>query len=243
MRIKGEKKDIDYNDTRDFFKRRAQKYNADNPYSVTMYQDNNAELVQKRNQYETEKLIGLLDIDESSHVLDLACGVGRWADALNGRIGSYTGIDFSNELIDIARSRNTDRRVSFLNASMTEIDAVLEEDRTFNRVLIVGALMYLNDEDVLDAMKQLERHCDARTLICIREPLGIESRLTLKDFYSDELNDRYNAIYRTRDELMTLISPSLFDKGFSVLHEGFLFDDAGLNNRAETAQYYYILKR
>ncbi len=42
--------------TRDFFKKRAQKYNVENPYSVTMYQDNNADLVHKRNQYETEKL-------------------------------------------------------------------------------------------------------------------------------------------------------------------------------------------
>lgn len=243
MRIKGEKQNIDYNNTREFFKRRSQKYNADNPYSVTMYQDNNADLVRKRNQYETEKLIGLLDLDCSCNVLDLACGVGRWADATKDKVGSYIGIDFSKELIEIAQKRNTSANVIFLTGSMTEIDTVLDEKQKFNRVLVVGALMYLNDDDVLTTMEQVEKHCEPNTVICIRESIGIKNRLTLMDFYSEELDDNYNAIYRTRDELIHLITPSLLAKGFSILQEGFLFDDVKLNNRTETTQYYYILKR
>ena len=33
------------------------------------------------------------------------------------------------------------------------------------------------------------------------------------------------------------------NKGFRIKEEGFLFDDDALNNRKETAQYYYILER
>lgn len=68
-------------------------------------------------------------------------------------------------------------------------------------------------------------------------------RLTLKDFFSEDLNDNYNAIYRTRDELVHFFEEELFQKGFQIEQEGFLFQEQGLNNRTETTQYYFILQR
>ncbi len=44
MRIKKEKENIRYSDTKEFFAKRAKKYREDNPYSVTMHQNNNPEL-------------------------------------------------------------------------------------------------------------------------------------------------------------------------------------------------------
>jgi hypothetical protein len=64
----------------------------------------------------------------------------------------------------------------------------------------------------------------------------------LKDFYSDELKCNYNAIYRTREELEELFEKAFFNKGFEITKKDFLTDDS-LNNRKETAQYYYILER
>ena len=45
MRIKEKIENIDYNDTKLFFKKRAEKFQESNLYSVTMYQDNNEEIV------------------------------------------------------------------------------------------------------------------------------------------------------------------------------------------------------
>lgn len=126
-----------------------------------------------------------------------------------------------------------------------EIAAVLKKNGKglYNRILIVGILMYLNDVDMADSLRQIEKVCETKSVICIREPIAIEERLTLKDFFSEELNDYYNAIYRTRDELMVSINEMFLNKGFRIKEEGFLFDDDALNNRKETAQYYYILER
>ena len=52
MRILRENAKIDYNETKRFFENRAIKFSEDNPYSVTMYQDNNKTLVRNRNEYE-----------------------------------------------------------------------------------------------------------------------------------------------------------------------------------------------
>ena len=38
--------------------------------------------------------------------LDLACGIGRWADALEIDVAEYCGVDFSQSLINLAKERN-----------------------------------------------------------------------------------------------------------------------------------------
>lgn len=245
MRVKKKIEDIDYQKTTKFFEQRAKIYKDSNPYAVTMYQDNDSKLVEQRNRKEIEILYPLLKIDKNSRILDLACGIGRWADAVGEEIVEYCGVDFSNSLIEIAQRRNCRPEMSFLTGSVIEIDNILSQSgkKCFNRILLIGILMYINDADVLDTLRQIERHCEEHTIICIREPIGIIERLTLKDFYSEDLKDNYNAIYRTGAELKEMLQDSLLSKGFCIVKEDFLFRESGLNNRKETAQYYYILER
>ena len=246
MRIKQAIENLNYQDTREFFKKRAKKFREDNPYSVTMYQDNNEKIVKERNQKEIEKLKPMLCLDWESRVLDVACGIGRWADAIQENIQEYCGVDFSGELIEIANKRNTKRqRYAFYEGSVIEIDKVLEENHkgTYNVVLMIGIFMYINDDDMLSAIRQIIARCEADATVCIREPIGVTERLTLKDFFSEELDDTYNAIYRTREEFASCFEETFLKCGFVIEKEGFMFEEKELNNRAETEQYYYILRR
>lgn len=246
MRVKNRIEKLDYNETQSFFKKRAEKFKEDNPYSVTMYQDNNPKLVKERNQRETETLLPLLKLSEKSKVLDAACGIGRWSDAIKENICEYCGVDFSEDLIKIAMQRNRDlSNRNFLVGSVNEIENVLKDHKKgkYNRILIMGILMYLNEDDVNAALSQIEKVCEEHAVICIREPIAITERLTLKDFYSEELEDNYNAIYRTKDELMQFFKEIFLTRGFKLKQGDFLFSEDGLNNRKETAQYYYIFER
>jgi wyosine [tRNA(Phe)-imidazoG37] synthetase (radical SAM superfamily)/SAM-dependent methyltransferase len=245
-RIKNKIESLNYENTQEFFEHRAEKYNPDTPYSVTMYQDNNPQLVIERNERETAVLKPLLDINKDSAVLDIACGIGRWSDTLSENINCYCGIDFSKGLIDIARKRNEDKpnRYFFVGAA-NETKAVIEKNNLgkFNTILLIGILMYINDDDIIDTLEQIAEVADDKAVICIREPIGINDRLTLKNFYSSELQDDYNAIYRTKEELMTVFSNTLLKAGFIIEKEAPLFDNNGLKNRKETEQYYFILRR
>ncbi len=245
MRIKEQITDIDYMETQKFFSKRAEKYQEDNPYSVTMYQDNQPELVSERNRAEIEKLYPKLNFSKTSRILDAACGIGRWADAVNVEVDEYCGIDFSRELIGIANQRNKKANFFFYEGGFDEIDEILQKNKRgkYNTVLMVGILMYLNDKDLLRSLKAVEKVCEKEAVLCIREPIGLSERLTLKDFFSDELQDNYNAIYRTREELQFFLDEAFLQKGFTVTEEGFLFDEDLLNNRKETAQYYYVIER
>ena len=134
---------------------------------------------------------------------------------------------------------------SFLVGKASEIGQVLDNNGKgkYNCVLLVGILVYLNESDVQTALSQIESVCEEHAVICIREPVGISERLTLKHFYSEELEDNYNAIYRTGNELMQFFKEAFLEKGFKLVKEDFLFSEDALNNRKETAQYYYIFER
>lgn len=244
MRVKGIRENIEHSGTKKFFEKRAAKYNEENPYQTTMFQDNNPELVIERNKREVEVLKPKLHLNKESKVLDLACGVGRWADAICEDISEYCGIDFSQNLIQIAKKRNLKSNFYFYAGDLTDLEEALRErkDTKYNTVLIVGALMYMNDDDLLDVISQAESRCNEKAVICIREPIGIDERLTLKDFFSEELKENYSAIYRTRAELMKYFQTALIERGFQVVDEGFLFEN-NLNNRKETSQYYFIFER
>lgn len=244
-RIKRSIESVDYEETHRFFEKRAGKFQQDTPYVTTMYQDKHPEIVEERNRKEVEKLLPLLKIKEDSKILDIACGIGRWSDAIKQSINEYCGVDFSEELIKIAKERNsTLSNRKFLVGAANRIEEVLECNQRgqYDRILLIGILMYLNDFDVKETLNQVERCSQEHSVICIREPIGMEERLTLKNFYSEELQDKYNAIYRTKDELNSFFT-ILLDKGFRITEEGYLFEADKLNNRKETVQYYYVFER
>lgn len=245
MRIKKEIEKISYEDTHSFFDTRAKKYSEDNPYAVTMYQDNNPELVKERNRSEINKIKPFLELDNKSRVLDIACGIGRWSDAITEEIDEYCGIDFCSEFIELAKERNKKNNHYFYNSSSVNVKKCIDTQGKgrYNRVLLIGALMYLNDGDVESALEQIESLCDNNAIICIREPIGINERLTLKEQFSEELKDDYNAIYRTKEELETIFKKKLLNKKFKIYICDYLFSDDELNNRVETKQYYWIIKR
>lgn len=244
-RIKKNIANIDYEQTLQFFNKRADKYKAESPYSVTMYQDNNPALAEERNKAEVEKLLPLLQIDESSRILDLACGIGRWSDAIQTDIAEYCGIDFSANLIELALKRHQKENRFFYVGTVNEFGEVLRRNRKekYNRILLMGILIYINDKDLYSVMDQLVQNAEEHAVICIREPVGLEERLTLKEFYSEELKDNYNAIYRTEKELLSIFEKTLMTVGFRMSKRGFLFSEDALNNRKETAQYYFLLER
>ena len=244
MRIKEDVVDIDYSETERFFNTRAKKYREECPYTTIMYQDNNPDLVKERNKIETDKLYPLLGIGKESKILDMACGIGRWADVFPNDITEYCGVDFSEELIKIAKQRNQRNNYRFYKCVVNEIEQTLREYNKgkYNVILIMGILLYLNDNTLPEAFEQIERCCLEQAVICIREPIALESRLTLKEYFSEELNDNYNAVYRTRKELFEFFEKTFLKHGFYIKTEDFLFDEK-LNNRKETAQYYFILER
>lgn len=243
MRITDQKVDIEYNKTKAFYDHRAEKYNNEHPYIATMCQDQHPEIAEQRNCIEISQILPLLNLDQQARVLDIGCGVGRWADAISQEITYYLGCDFSEQMVEIAISRNQKNNFNFAVVSAMEIEQYCKQQNisAFSHIIISGVLMYLNDVDVIAILQSLSTLALPGATVYIREPMGTEARLTLKDFYSEELQHDYNTIYRTREEYRDMLG--MYAPDFKISAHGAMFEQTALNNRKETAQFYFILHK
>ncbi len=236
MRVYKNKINLDKDDLEIFFKERGDRLKKD-PLTAVLYQDNNPELAHQRDQFEKEKILPLLKLTRDDKVLDIACGIGRWVDVLHEQVELYTGIDFQSEFIRYARNKYKEySNISFLVLDATMISPSTLGRSDYTKVLIGGLLLYLNDNQITRLFESLVDVTSVDTLVYLREPIAIDDRLSLKKNWSEDLNQNYSAVYRTREEILSLT------KGFVVSKEGNMYKN-NLNNRKETKQYYFLLKK
>ncbi|MGN2253511.1 class I SAM-dependent methyltransferase [Frateuria sp. GZRe12] len=241
----GEQPHIAREDVYGFFENRAARIDSLGPVRAVIYQDNHPDLAERRDRAEKERLLPMLMLEGAQRLLDIGCGTGRWAGDLIPSCRHYHGIDFSPGLVAHASqqfSEHGNARFSVASADDFSL-ARLGEVEPFDRILCCGVLIYLNDDEVMNAFRCMAASSAPETRILLREPMGTQGRLTLQKHHSDELQHDYNAIYRTRDELVRLLQASIPGAGFAIRAEGDLFLDVSLNNRADTRQRWMILER
>lgn len=236
---------IDRDAVVEFFEQRARKADKVGYKQAVIYQDKHPDLAEQRDATEKRLLEPKLGLTGRERILDVGCGTGRWADVLGDGSAWYRGVDVSPGLVEIARSRFPDRTnmaFSVLAADQLSLDA-LGESEPFDRVCCFGILIYLNDPEMDDTLRGVVDVTAKGGLVLLREPVGLERRLTIKEHFSDEMEQTYNAIYRTEDELMAKAEAILYPAGFALVDSGDVYADAHLNNRAETRQRWFLFER
>jgi SAM-dependent methyltransferase len=176
-------------------------------------------------------------------ILDIGCGIGRWAYNMQYIFTTYHGIDFSREFIrNASNSFKDDNRVRFFNMSATNIDISLLADK-YDLIIITGVAMYINDGEIEKLFNYCNKLGSQTSSIYFQESVSIlPNRLTLKDFESVELKSKYNAIYRTKEEYENYFTNYLPDYSIDNNKTALLLDkDTGA--REETNARYWFLKR
>lgn len=238
---------LDYSRTRNFFDARVERYSEDYPYLAATYQDTRPELGMERDRHEKKLITPLLELDKKSRILDIGCGVGRWLDALAEIVGVYVGLDFSAPFLEIAKKRSVtfahQCKISFAQCAVQELFSSKNDIiyKKYSHFICCGVLIYINNDDLYDIISNIPSIMDDHSKIYLRESVGVNYKMTLKDFYSEELKAEYNAIYRTSAEYRELFQP-LLKKGYQCVRDENLFDSA-LNNRTETTQHFFLFAR
>lgn len=241
-RIYSEKISIDKNKVRDFYNRQATI--SETKIGAVLLGSQDPTVLQEKNAYCRDYIRPMLGVTGGTRVLDLGCGVGRWAQMLLPDCGFYCGVDFCEEMIKEAGQVCAFAGGSFQLYCMSAADAAAKDAAffggEFDLLIISGVLMYLNDSDLENIFKHLPNLLAPHSTVYMAETVGLERRLTLNDFPSEALQTTYNAIYRTPEEYLEFYAP-LLDAGFSLAKREFMpkFGET----YTDTGRYYTILKR
>lgn len=237
-RIYADKIEIDNNSTKEFWENRAN--NINNLQTVLLGSDKTGIEQNTRNEHEKLIVESVVKQIQNPRILDIGCGIGRWAENLINQFDSYTGVDFSEGFIDYASKKFSDNEnIKFYNNSILNLDKEIL-DSNFNFIICTGVLMYVNDTNLskfFKTLKQMTNTCNIQN-IYIQESISImDNRLTLNQFESKDLKTNYNAIYRTKQEYEEYFKTNKFD----IIKTDLLLDNKS-GAREETNAQYWILK-
>lgn len=229
-RVYTDKINIDNNSTKEFWQKRAN--NINNLQTVLLGSDNTGSEQNIRN--ENEKRI--VEKIQNPGILDIGCGIGRWAENLQNKFEYYVGVDFSEGFINYASKKFTNfSNVKFYNNSILNLDKDILTSR-FNLIICTGVLMYINDENISNIFKAFRQV--SPEYLYIQESISLmKGRLTLNKFESKDLKTDYSAIYRTKQEYEEYFKTN----AFNIIKTDLLLDNKS-GAREETNAQYWILK-
>ena len=233
-RVYTDKIEIDNNSTKEFWENRAN--NINNLQTVLLGSDKTGIEQNTRNEHEKLIVESVIKQIQNPRILDIGCGIGRWAENLINQFDSYTGVDFSEGFINFASEKFANySNIKFYNNSILNLDKEILNSK-FNFIICTGVLMYVNDSNIFDILKAFRRVTPE--YVYIQESISLmDARLTLNKFESKDLQTNYNAIYRTKQEYEEYFKTNKFD----IIKTDLLLDNKS-GAREETNAQYWILK-
>ena len=240
-RVYGEKVSIDTKNTISFYNQRAKTIkNREQEYTTVLLGDQDPEYAVKWDEYEKGFVLPKLMLNRNKVVLDLGCGMGRLADAVSDKGKEYYGVDFSSEMIAVAKQNVRNNNCHFY--TMSVVDALSDPKitaRKYDLVLMAGVSMYINEDELKESYRLLRNLVNKDSLFYFEESVGKIERLTLNHIWSEDLQDYYGAIYRTREEYKSLIDEYI--NGVEYIEEGYMnFLDK--EEQTETSHWYALLQ-
>ena len=104
-RVYTDKINIDNNSTKEFWQKRAN--NINNLQTVLLGSDNTGSEQNIRNENEKRIVEKFIEKIQNPRILDIGCGIGRWAENLQNKFEYYVGVDFSEGFINYASKKFT----------------------------------------------------------------------------------------------------------------------------------------
>lgn len=108
-------------------------------------------------RHRLERTLSAVPFPANARILEVGCGAGFSAEYLRGRYEQYVGLDYSSELIHIARGRHRWKGVRFCTTNIADYTP----DEKFDIVFAIGVIHHLADADQL-----------TRRMICLLRPGG-----------------------------------------------------------------------
>lgn len=248
-RIYGEKISVSAKEVKEFWSRRASMY-GEKGLNATICGNQNLETAVKETQFDQEYIIPRLGLTKDSRVVDMGCGIGRFARMILPQCGYYCGVDYTQGMVQVAEQicreiREADPQAGAYSLHHMSVAEAVEQAPTslggpFDVFVMWSIGMYMNDAELEHTLRLAPRLMKERAIILLQDSMGLGKRLTLDQFPSESLQSTYSAIYRTKEEYEKLYSP-LVEAGFVYIEEAQLPDFG--NPYSDSERRFCILKR
>ena len=176
-----------------------------NPEAISKMFDNISENYDKNNDiisFGLHKLIKIkaieqLNLADNMKVLDLCCGSGDIPKILSDKIFNLdiTGVDFSENMLNVARQKLADKKVSLINS---DVSVMPFNDNNFDIITMFFGLRNVNDRE--KTIKEIYRvlkfggeylHLDFGEKNIFSKIFDIVAKLGIKIFYKNKLPYEY----------------------------------------------------
>lgn len=240
-RIYGRPVEINTDSVKSFYERRAATA-GETGYNAVLLGSRDPKAVEQKNQFERDYILPMLEINSTSRVLDIGCGIGRWAEFVLPQCGFYCGTDFTKGMVEATQSvcRRIGGKYQVYNLSYAETVAQTAEyfGGKFDVVIVAGVSMYINDQELSAIFRRLSKLLNSSCKLFFTEPVGLKKRLTLNEFPSEALQTTYSAIYRTPEEYNNLYVPFL-DAGLAIIKQDFIPEYG--DHYADTGRWFTVM--
>ena len=131
-------------------------------------------LSSEHNEQEAESLVRLLGVPKGARLLDVPCGAGRLSLALADRGYEVTGVDWSHEFLDHARSRDPRQIVTWERRDMRD----LPWETRFDGAFCVGnSFGYLDDDGDAAFLRAVASALKPGARFVLETPMVLENLL------------------------------------------------------------------
>lgn len=155
-----------------------------------------------------EEALKVLPNTQVLSLLDIGCGTGRLTVPLAKHFKEVYATDFMQSFLDLAKQNAIEadqNNITFLSSQSHEVDPHWK----YQCCTICGVLLCLDDSSYRKTLHTAQK----ADYVIVKESVGVDARYELKDHFSEALQTKYNAIYRSRAE----ITHDFQGAGFTVL--------------------------
>jgi len=148
--------------------------------------EDNLFLSEFRKKMEEHNFDKLIEMESINTVLELGCGSGRWSTYLSDKAENITAVDFSNKMIELAKSSQP------INSNIEYIQEKAQDylsNKDYDLIYLSGVMQYLTDSDITAMIKNIKKMSHKDTILLTRDSVSV-----LKDSFHKD--GEYPVIYR-----------------------------------------------
>ena len=222
---------------KDFWTAQGKKINVKKEGISNLEEDE--ALLEEKIILEYEKIFPIIEtyLKKDSKVLDLGSGSGQWACRFSPLAKSVTLVEFSEEMMSLAKNNSTEKFHN-LEFILSEAQDFLSSE-VYDLIWISGLLIYLTDQELVKLISNCRQMLALDGRLILRDGTGLGERYEISNQFSKNLGHNYSATYRTSEEYIAEFNK----KGFELIDHCDVFEEGSkLNKWKETRLRLYQFK-